>query len=38
MTILGLKENWFDDEETKAYREFLSNDAKEINTSIQRTT
>jgi len=27
------KESWFDDKEIKAYREFLSKDAKEINAS-----
>jgi len=33
-----LKESWFDDEEIKAYREFLSKDAKEINASIRLVT
>jgi putative transposase len=32
------KESCFDDIEIKAYREYLSKDAKEINASIRRTT
>jgi len=36
--IYFLKESWFDDGEIKAYREFLSKDAKEINASIRLMT
>jgi putative transposase len=42
--ILGIrddilsKESWFDEEEIKTYREFLSEDDKEINAAIRRAT